>query len=140
MACGVRLAHIGVAYPHGLGYMESLPLMTELEVVALYDPDPGAARTLVPAGLSGLAVYDDPAVLQAKERPEAVVTPQPNDITPHLIVQAAGAGAHVFAEKPCARTAVDLMPAVRAIQGSGVQFATGYTRRVSPAGKAIKTP
>lgn len=134
MAGSVRFAHIGVAYPHGLGYMESLLLMTELEIVALYDPDHNVTRTLVSAGLSGLAVYGDPAVLLAKVRPEAVVITQPNDIISQLIVQAAEAGAHVFAEKPWGRTAVDLMPDVSAIQGSGVQFATGYTRRVSPAG------
>ena len=138
MADGVRFAHIGVAYPHGVGYLESLMLMPEVEIVALHDPDPAAAQTVVPAGLRGLSVYDDPAVLLATERPDAVVITQPNDITPQLIAQAAEAGAHVFAEKPCARTAVELMPAVRAIQATGVQFATGYTRRVSPAGNAIK--
>ena len=138
MADSIRFAHIGVAYPHGLDYMESLLLMHEVEVVALYDPDPGAAGNLVPPGLRGLPLYDDLADLLTKERPEAVLITQPNDVTPQFMVQAAEAGGHVFAEKPCARTAAEFVPAVQAIQKSGVQFATGYTRRVSPAGRAVK--
>ena len=44
----------------------------------------------------------------------------------------------MFAEKPCARTSSELVTAANAMRRNGVQFATGYTRRVSPAGRAIK--
>ena len=138
MTDSIRFAKIGVAYPHAPEYMESLRLMPEIEVVALYDPDPGAARSLVPPGLQGLTLYDDLADLLAEERPEAALITLPNDITPRVMVQVAEAGAHVFAEKPCARTPSELVPAAEAIRRAGVQFATGYTRRVSPAGRAIK--
>lgn len=134
----VRIAHIGVTYPHGEGYIESLLLTPGVELVALYDSDPHTAKDHVPAELQYLEIYDDFARLLEKERPEAVLITQPNDTTSRFMAQAAEAGAHVFAEKPCARTASELVPAVDAIQKAGVQFATGYTRHVSPAGIAIK--
>ena len=138
MADRVRLAHIGVTYPHGVDYLESLLLMPEVEIAALYDPDPGAASGMVPDELRGLKIYDDVDVLLQAERPEAVVITQPNDVTPQFIARAARAGVHVFAEKPCARTSAELAPAIEAVRSAGVQFATGYTRRVSPGGTAIK--
>ena len=134
----IRFAKIGVDYPHAEGYLESLLLMPEVELVALYDSDPGAARSLVPHELRGLPLYDDLGDLLAKERLEAVLITLPNDVTPQVIAQAAEAGAHVFAEKPCARTASEFVPAVEAVHKAGVQFATGFTRRVSPVGRAIK--
>ena len=115
----VRLAHIGVAYPHGDGYIETLLLMPGIELVALYDPDPAAARSLLPPEFQGLGVYDDFDEVLRKERPEAVLITQPNDTTARFITQAAEAGVHVFAEKPCARTAAELMPAIEAVRASG---------------------
>ena len=138
MAARVRFAHIGVAYPHGMGWIETLLLMPEVEIVALYDPDAASASGMVPAELEGVPLYDDFGDLLAKERPEAVIVAQPNDITARYIAQAAEAGVHVLAEKPCARTASELMPALEAVNEAGVQFATGYMRRVSPVGRAIK--
>ena len=134
----VRFAKVGVDYPHADGYLDSLLLMPEVEVVALYDSDPGAAEGLVPPELKGRPLYDDLGDLLAKERPEAALITLPNDVTPGVIAEVAEAGAHMFAEKPCARTASELTPALEAVQKAGVQFATGFTRRVSPVGRAIK--
>ena len=134
----VRLAKIGVTYPHAEGYIESLLLMPEVEVVALYDAEPHVAMSAVPAEWQSLPLYDVLGDLLAKERPEAVLITLANDVTPAVIAQCAEAGAHVFAEKPCARTAAEFMPAAEAVRKAGVQFATGFTRRVSPVGTAIK--
>ena len=65
MADRVRFAHIGVSFPHAIGYLESLLLMPEVEIVALHDPDPGAARGLLPAALQSHPMYDDVADLLA---------------------------------------------------------------------------
>ena len=138
MSDRVRLAKIGVTYPHAEGYIESLLLMPEVDVIALYDSDPADAKGLVPAELQGAPLYDDLGDLLAKERPEAVLITLANDVTPGVIAQCAEAGAHVFAEKPCARTAAEFAPAAEAVRKTGVQFATGFTRRVSPVGIAIK--
>ena len=138
MADRVRFAHIGVSFPRAIGYLETLLLMPEVEIVALYDPDPGAARGLLPAALQSLPMYDDVADLLAKERPEAVIVTLPADVTPQVMIQVAEAGAHLHVEKPCARTAAEFLPAAKAIRKAGVQFATGFTRRFSPVGETIK--
>jgi predicted dehydrogenase len=136
----VRLAHIGLNHTHAHGFLQSLLLVPEVKVIALYDPDPVAARALiegVPAALD-VPLYEDLALLFERERPEAVLITLPNDATPAAIVQAAEAGAHVYAEKPCARTAAEFAAAALAVRETGVQFSTGYLRRFSPAGRAIK--
>jgi len=134
----VRVAQIGVAHPHAAGFRDSLLLVPEVEVVAFYDPDPASARALIQPALHKLPLYGNIAALLRQERPEAVLITLPNDATPEAIIQAAEAGAHVYAEKPCARTASEFMPAAEAIREAGVQFATGYLRRASPVGQAIK--
>lgn len=138
MSNPVRIAHIGVSYPHGIGYIESMLLMPAVQIVALYDPDLESSKAMLPAELKSVRLHDDLDKLFEETHPEAVVITQPNDITPSIIVQAASKGIHVFAEKPCARTAAEFIPAIEAIKKNGVQFSTGYTRRVSPAGMAIK--
>ena len=62
----------------------------------------------------------------------------PNNLAAPAIVAAAGAGCHIYAEKPSARTAAEFRPAAAAIREAGVQFTTGYLRRLVPAGVAIK--
>jgi predicted dehydrogenase len=134
----VRFAQIGVDHTHAAGYCESLLLMPGVEIVALYDADPEGARPLILPALRDVPVYDDLPMLLRQERPEAVLITLPNDATPAAIATAAQAGAHVFAEKPCARTAGEFLAAMEAIRVAGVQFATGYLRRSSPVGQAIK--
>lgn len=134
----VRLAVVGVNHPHAAGFRENLLLMPEVEIVALYDPAPDVARRLVQPVLRGLPFYDDLPALLREQRPEAVLIALPNDATPDAIVHSARAGAHVFAEKPCARTAAEFAPAAAAIAQAGVRFGTGYLRRVSPIGEAIR--
>lgn len=138
MADQVRFASIGLSFAHGRALLESLLLMPEVEVVALHDPDPVAARRVVPEGARALPLYGDVGELLAKERPEAVVVTMPSDATPGAIIQAAEAGAHVFADKPCARSAAEFLPAAEAVRKAGVKFHIGYTRRSRAVGGAMK--
>lgn len=133
-----RFAQIGVDHPHAAGFRDTLLLMPEVEVVAFYDPNPRAARSLIRPPLQSLPLYENLADLLRQERPDAVLITLPNDATPGAVVQCAEAGAHVYAEKPCARTSAEFRPAAEAIRRAGVQFATGYLRRASPAGLAIR--
>jgi predicted dehydrogenase len=134
------MAHVGIDHPHARGFLQSLLLVPEIELVALCESDPGPVRAVAEAmpAVGRLPVYRDVGRLLELERPEAVLITLPNDVTPDAVVQAAKAGAHVYAEKPCARTAFEFMPAADAIRQTGVQFMTGYLRRSSPVGLAIK--
>jgi predicted dehydrogenase len=134
----VRFAQIGIDHTHASGYLDSLLLMPEVEIVALYDARPDVMRPLVQPALRDVPLYGDLDMLLRQEQPEAVLIALPNDATPQAIVRAAENGAHVYAEKPCARTAREFLPALEAMRKAGVQFATGYLRRSSPVGQAIK--
>jgi predicted dehydrogenase len=138
MTTRTRIAQLGITHPHGPGYLENLVHLPEVEVVALYDPDPSRAGSHVPVTLQRCPLYGDLDELLDREHPEAVLICLPNDVTPGAIARAAGAGAHVYAEKPCARSAAEFLPAAEAIRRAGVQFATGYQRRFSPVGRAIR--
>ncbi len=138
MSAAVRVAQIGVIHPHAAGFRETLLLMPEVELVAFYDPDPAAARPLLQPALQGRPLYSDLATLLREMRPEAALITLPNDVTPPAITQAAEASAHIFAEKPCARTTTEFRSAAQAIRKAGRQFATGYLRRASAIGGTIK--
>ena len=106
--------------------------------MAFYDPEPDEAHSLVPEALQHVPLYGDASTLLIEQRPEAVLITLPNDLTPDAIILSAESGAHIYAEKPCARTGVELEPAMEAIRRAGVRFATGYLRRFSPVGLAIR--
>ena len=156
----IRLAHIGVNHPHALGYRETLALMPEVELVAFYDEEPDRARSLLRGNPAELAAFHekDPRLgrgrvardyaeipiycalgdLLRETSPEAVLINLPNDVTPGAIIQCAEAGCHIFAEKPCARTVAEFAPAAQAVKNAGRRFSTGYIRRASAIGQAIK--
>jgi predicted dehydrogenase len=134
----VRFAQLGVDHPHAAGLRLGLAQVPEIDIVGFYDPDPEAARALLASPLIDRPIYDDWEVLLRERRPDAVLVTLPNSLAAPAIVSAARAGCHIYAEKPSARTAAELRPAAAAIREAGVQFTTGYLRRLSPAGMAVK--
>jgi len=132
-----RVGLIGVVQPHASGYRESLLQMSEVEIVGAYDPNLDAARADMDAHAIGWPLYGDLEALLAT-RPDAVLICMPPRDTSAIIEQAAGAGCHIYAEKPCARSAEEFLPALRAIEANRVQFATGYMRHFSPAARTLK--
>lgn len=134
----VRFASFGIPYSHGGAFRETLMVTPGVELAAIYDPDPAATAHLLPASQRNIPLYDDIETLLREQHPEAVLITLPNQTTPAAAVQAVEAGAHIFVEKPCARTAAEFLPVVEAVQRAGVHFATGYMRRSHAAGRAIK--
>ena len=129
----VRFAIIGVTQPHAGGYAETLLHMPEAEIVAGYDwIDLLQARRQLPEALRELPLYDDVATLLDREQPEAAVICMPPSQTPALIEMAAERGIHIIAEKPCARSAAEFLPAAEAIARTGVTFSTGFLRHFYP--------
>jgi predicted dehydrogenase len=134
----VRFAQLGVDHPHAAGLRRTLMVAPGVELVGFYDPDPERARSLLDPALLERPIYDDLDALLERERPEAVLVTLPNDAAAKAIATAARAGCHIYAEKPSARTAAEFGPAAKAMREAGVQFTTGYLRRLQPAGRAIK--
>ena len=74
---------------------------------------------------------DDPKV-------EAVVLTSPQDLHEEQILRAAGAGKHVFCEKPLAMNRAAAERAVTACERAGVILGVGHERRFEPAMIEIK--
>ncbi len=66
-------------------------------------------------------------------RPDAVVLATPTDTHAHLVAEAAGAGCHVFCEKPLGRTAAEAADSLTACQEARVKLSVGHVVRYFPA-------
>ena len=106
-------------------------------LVAVADPAPGAAERL--GGLLGAErTYPDAAQLWADPAVEAVVIAAPARFHAGLVVAAAGAGRHVFCEKPMAVTLADADRAIDAARTAGVVLQVGFNRRFAPDWRAAR--
>ena len=124
---------IGLTHPHSAGHLRTLDALEEVEGAVLYDPDP-AARAAGPGMCRKTrAVCDNLPALLARSDVSVVVIALPNDRVPGAIVECARAGKHVICEKPCARSADELRPALQALERHRVGFTVCYVWRAHPA-------
>lgn len=106
-------------------------------LAAVVDPAPGAAERL--AGRLGAdraytgvdQAWDDPDV-------QAVVIAAPARSHADLVVAAAGAGRHVFCEKPMAVTLPEADRAIDAARAAGVVLQVGFNRRFAADWRAAR--
>lgn len=142
----LRVAVVGLSHYHVTGWVETIEgFPDELEIVALYDPDPERARTLAPthhdpslrAGLGdryrSVPVETDLDDLVRRHDPDLALITLPNAHAPAAIERLAGAGIHLLVDKPAARSAAEARRAFAAVRASGVRAVVGLTRRYSPA-------
>jgi predicted dehydrogenase len=97
----------------------------------------GATRTVSPeveafAQEHGLRLADGLEAVLADPGVDAVVLATPHSQHPAQVIAAAGAGKHVFCEKPFALTKADAEAAVAATRKAGVTLGLGYNRRFHP--------
>jgi predicted dehydrogenase len=102
----------------------------------------GATRTVAKAEAyareKGFPLYDSYEKVLADPRVEAVVLATPHTLHAEQVIAAAGAGKHVFTEKPFALTRESAEAAVRACASAGVTLAVGFNWRFQPALRALK--
>jgi predicted dehydrogenase len=96
-----------------------------------------ATRTVTPAARTfvhehRLRLEDGFDALLAAPDIDAVVLATPNSQHSHQVIAAAGAGKHVFCEKPLALTGEDAEAAVDAVADAGLTLGAGYNRRFHP--------
>jgi myo-inositol 2-dehydrogenase/D-chiro-inositol 1-dehydrogenase len=105
--------------------------MPEVQVVAIADPDPRALA-------AGLALCPeaqgagDGLALVARPDLDAVLVCSPTDTHAGLVERAAGAGKHVFCEKPVDLDLQRVKDAVAAARRAGVKLQVGFNRRFDP--------
>lgn len=87
---------------------------------------------------AGLQVWPDLDAPLALPEIDAVILTTPNPLHEAQVIQCAGAGKHVFCEKPLGLTGYSARRSVEACRKAGVQLGIGHERRFEPAMQALK--
>jgi predicted dehydrogenase len=128
---GLRLAVVGAGRAGSLHGRNVAEWMPDARVVAVVDASPKAATELA-RELGGVDVHATlDAALEGSEL-DAVVIATPTFTHRDLAVRAAGAGKHVYCEKPMALTVADCDEMTAAADRAGVALQIGFMRRFQP--------
>jgi len=125
------LGHTGRGnYGHGLDVaFNGLP---NVDVVALADPDPDG-RAVAAARSGAQRTYDDHYELLEKERPNLVaIATSWLDVHHDLYLAAAEVGAHIYSEKPIAKSLEEADRMLAAADAKRLKIAIAHQNRVSP--------
>lgn len=146
-----RVAVVGLDHYHVTGWVETLEAFAEeLEIVALYDPDPERGRTLAPRfhdpalrtavgeAYRGVPFETDLESLLERHDIEIALVTLPNADAPAAIERLARAGVHMLIDKPAARSAGEARRAFDAARAAGVVTVVGLTKRYSPSHRAAR--
>jgi len=119
--------------PHLSAYVPALAETTEVTQLSVSDP----SGEIVPAakkawGSRMTAVYQDPAELFRKEKPNLALITMEAALSPPVIAAALDAGCHVLAEKPACLQASDFRPLVENAKSRGLQLVLALGNRIDP--------
>lgn len=119
----------------GLGWWgkiltQTLAASEKITVVKLTDVDAEGGAAF--AAEHGIEFTSDFASVLADDNVDAVILATPHSLHEEQIVAAAGAGKHVFCEKPFCLNRASALRAMEAIEKAGVQVAIGHERRFEP--------
>ncbi|MDI9899571.1 Gfo/Idh/MocA family oxidoreductase [Rhodococcus sp. IEGM 1409] len=129
MSASVAVGLIGAGWI-GRFHGESVALRVPVtRLVAVADPAPDAAASLIERVSPGARAYTDALKLIADPNVEAVLISTPAPTHTDLVVAAAEAGKHVFCEKPMALTLEDADRAISACATNNVALQVGFNRR-----------
>jgi predicted dehydrogenase len=117
-------------YGHGLDVVYNH--FDNIEVVAVADEDAGGRKKAAErTGAKGQ--YTDYRMMLAREKPDIVsVAPRWLDCHHDMVLACAEAGAHVFLEKPMARTLAEADAMIEACESRGLKMVIAHQMRLSP--------
>ena len=129
----IRLGSIGLGWWGGV--LAKAAGSTETAVIAGCFARSGSTRESF-AATHSCEPYDSLDGLLASDI-DGVLIATPHTTHADLIVTAAGAGKHVFVDKPLALTSADADRAVAAVESAGVTLQVGHNRRRQPANRKL---
>jgi myo-inositol 2-dehydrogenase/D-chiro-inositol 1-dehydrogenase len=133
----VRIGLIGSGWM-GAFHAESIARRVPGAVLAaIADPNLGSAEALAKS-LGTAKVTASADDILADPEIDAVIIASPARFHAALISQAAGAGKHVFCEKPGSQGLDELDAALAAVEAAGVHFQIGFNRRYAADFQAAK--
>ena len=137
-----QLGVVGLEHYHVTGWVESLEQFPDqLEIVALYDPNPALGERLAPAHVDPnlspalapayrrLPFTTDLDDLIRHHRLDLALVTLPPAAAPAAIASLARAGVHLLIDKPGAPTAAEAEAAFAVVRESGVKAAVALTKR-----------
>jgi predicted dehydrogenase len=126
----LTIAFVGVAHIHTPSFIDLVK--TRKEVVVKYVWDHDAARAEKRAVQVGAKVVSDVKQIWSDPEVKAVIITSETNRHRELILGAAKAGKHMFAEKPLGTTAKESVEMADAIENAHLLFTTGYFMRTDP--------
>jgi predicted dehydrogenase len=125
------IAFVGVAHIHTPEFIKTCKRRSS-EVTVKYVWDHDADRAKRAADELGATVVDDPATIWNDPQIKAVIICSETAQHLDLVLAAAKAHKHIYAEKPLGIGAKDAYQMAKAIDDAGVLFETGYFMRGDP--------
>jgi predicted dehydrogenase len=133
----MRIACIGVNRPHSSSYLTTLGTVPEIEVVAFCDPEI-ERREKLPEPMMGRPFYSSVEELLSREQLDAALVCLPSDQATAAGMQLAGAGKHLFIEKPVSRSVAEATALLLVVRERGLKFTTGFAWRFDPIARDIQ--
>jgi myo-inositol 2-dehydrogenase/D-chiro-inositol 1-dehydrogenase len=131
----VRVGIVGLGRMGRLHATNIAERVRSLDVVAASDPAGSAAAA---AGEFGIPLLPDWRELVGRPDLDAVLVCSPPDHHAEQIVAAAGAGKHVFCEKPLDRSLPDIDRILAAVTAAGTVLQVGFNRRADRNFSALR--
>ena len=126
----ITLALVGAAHIHTPGFIDLLKTRNDVRVKSVWDHD--AARAAQRAKELNAEVVSDVNKIWSDPEISAVVIYSETNLHHDLVMAAAKAGKHMFAEKPLSTTGKESLAMANAIERANLLFTTGYFMRTDP--------
>jgi predicted dehydrogenase len=126
----INVAILGVAHIHTPSYLDLLKQRPDVHIKYVWDHD--AARAESRAKETGAQAVADLGTIWSDAEISAVIILSETNRHHELVLAAAKAGKHLFAEKPLGITGKESREMADAIDRAGVLFTTGYFSRTDP--------
>jgi len=133
----ITIAFVGVAHIHTPSYVNLVKKRSDVTVKYVWDHDAKRAAQRAKE-LEAQTVPDVQAIWSDPEIVAVVILSETN-LHHDLILAAAKAGKHLFAEKPLSASGKASREIAAAIEKAGVLFTTGYFNRVDPKKLFLKS-
>lgn len=133
----ITIAFVGVAHIHTPSYIALVKKRSDVVVKYVWDHD--ADRAALRARDLGAQTAADAQTIWADPEVSAVIILSETNRHRDLILAAAKAGKHMFAEKPLSGKADESREMAEAIEKAGVLFTTGYFNRTDPKKLFLKS-
>ncbi len=125
-------AILGATHPHASHHLASLQASPHVNKIAVFDPDKGAARSMIERDETKIAnLHDELGALFRDESVHFAIANMRNDQNAAVCEQALRAGVHVLSEKPIAINAAEVARVANLAKETGLKLGVMYTNRYS---------